>query len=300
MKHTPALVTVLLFASLTALQAAEFKPAVARLALDRDRVPPGGTIQATYTFRSRGQAAEDLTVFVHVVRPDGRHIGADFSPDLPVTKWPANGFVREGPFPIAVPADAAPGKYRVWVGLFSSRERIELDNTELLRGSREYQVGEFHVTAAGTATETKPAVFAWLPVDESKVVAAPPTAADSDAKTLTRLTLALAPKVLYPVREKQAAAKLTLTGFYADGSQRDVRPSEAVIRVRTKIASGNVEVAVLDGDKVVPKEGGIATVEATVRQRGQRLAAERGRRGGALLPGLPSDPGSEALSRHGG
>jgi hypothetical protein len=137
MKHTPALVTVLLFASLTALQAAEFKPAVARLALDRDRVPPGGTLQATYTFRSRGQAAEDLTVFVHVVRPDGRHIGADFSPDLPVTKWPANGFVREGPFPIAVPADAAPGKYRVWVGLFSSRERIELDNTELLRGSRE-------------------------------------------------------------------------------------------------------------------------------------------------------------------
>jgi hypothetical protein len=122
---------------------ADFKPAVARLALNRDRVQPGGTVQATYTFRSSGPSLVELSAFVHVVRPDGRHIGADFSPTLPTTEWPANGFVREGPFPIVLPADATPGKYQVWVGLFSSSERIELDNADRQRGSREYHVGEF-------------------------------------------------------------------------------------------------------------------------------------------------------------
>jgi hypothetical protein len=47
----------LLFLSVLSLGAyADFKPALARLALDRDRVPPGGTLQATYTFRSTGPA----------------------------------------------------------------------------------------------------------------------------------------------------------------------------------------------------------------------------------------------------
>ncbi len=81
---------------------ADFKPAVARLALDRDREQPGGTVQATYTFRSSGPSLVELSAFVHVVRPDGRHIGADFSPDLPATEWPKKGFVREGPFPIVM------------------------------------------------------------------------------------------------------------------------------------------------------------------------------------------------------
>jgi outer membrane protein assembly factor BamB len=49
---------------------ADFKPALTRLALDRDRVQPGGTLHATYTFRSSGPAPVDLEVFVHVVRPD--------------------------------------------------------------------------------------------------------------------------------------------------------------------------------------------------------------------------------------
>ena len=252
---------------------ADFKPAVARLALDRDRVPPGGTVQAAYTFRSSGPAPLELSAFVHVVRPDGRHLGADFEPDLPSTQWPQDGFVREGPFPIIVPADATPGKYQVWVGLFSSSGRIELDNANRLRGSREYHVGEFEVVAAGTKAEAKPAVFDWLPVDETKVVKPAPMVAQPGAKTWERLTISVDPKFLNPVRERNARAKLTVTGFYADGSQRVLSPPEVALKARTKSASGKVEVVAIEGDTVIPKEGGTATVEAVVVQPGRRLKA---------------------------
>jgi hypothetical protein len=59
----------------------------------------------------------------------------------------------------------------------------------------------------------------------------------------------------------------------ADGSQRPLRPSEAVIKASTRAASGNADVVLLDGDKVLPKEGGIATVEAMVFQAGRRFKA---------------------------
>ena len=45
------------------------------------------------------------------------------------------------------------------------------------------------------------------------------------------------------------------------------------IKARTKSASGSVDVVAIEGNKVVPKEGGIATVEATVVQGGKRLKA---------------------------
>jgi hypothetical protein len=104
--------SLLLFGLLPLTGHAEFKPAIAGVVLDRDRVEPGGTLQATYTFRSSGAATVDLTTFVHVVRPDGRHIGADFTPDLMTTQWPKSGFVREGPFPIVLPPDAPSASMR--------------------------------------------------------------------------------------------------------------------------------------------------------------------------------------------
>ena len=254
---------------------ADFKPALARLALDRDKLHPGGTLQATYTFRSSGPARVDLEVFVHVIRPDGRHIGADFAPDLSTREWPPDAFVREGPFPITVPGDAAPGTYQVWVGMYSAGlgERITFDNADRLRGSREYQVGEFQVVATGATLQPKPAVFDWLPVDETNVVRAPAVLAQPGAKPLERLTVSVDRKVIRPMREMSTAAKLTVTGVHADGSQRTLDPSEVVIRARTRSASGNVAVVVIEGDQVVPKGGGIATVEATVVQGGKRLRA---------------------------
>ena len=97
--------------------------------------------------------------------------------------------------------------------------------------------------------------------------------ANTPAKTLDRITLSIDPKCLNPVRDQKATAKLTLTGFYTDGSQRLLRPPDATIQARTKSASGNVTVVAIEGDRVVPTEGGIATVEAIVEKGGARLRA---------------------------
>ncbi len=92
-------------------------------------------------------------------------------------------------------------------------------------------------------------------------------------RSIDHIALHVAPKILNPARGKTAAGKMTLTAFYSDGSQRVLKPSEAVITPRTKVASGNVEVAAVEGDKVVPKEGGIATIEAAVAEGGKTFKA---------------------------
>jgi hypothetical protein len=73
-------------------------------------------------------------------------------------------------------------------------------------------------------------------------------------------------RMLNPVRDENDTAKLTLTAFYSDGSQRILPLSEAAVTAQTKHASGDVQVVAIEGDKVIPKEGGIATIEATVIQ----------------------------------
>jgi len=216
-----------------------------------------------------------MTVFVHVVRPDGRHIGADFEPDLPTTQWPRDRFVREGPFLISVPEDAAPGRYQIWVGMFSpdGGERIEFANAEHQRGHREYHVGDFEVVAAHGKVEAKPSVFNWQPVDETEIVQAQRPPMPAGLETLVRLALSVDRKVLNPVREPGGTAKLALTGFCGDGSTRVLGPTNVVLKAQTKNASGKVPVVALDGDRVVPLEGGIATIEATLMQGGRRLKA---------------------------
>jgi len=254
---------------------AEFRPALARMELDRGQILPGETIRATYTFRSNGPSQSDMSVFVHVVRSDGQRIGADFEPGLSTAEWPADRFVQEGPHPIIVPVDSPPGKYRVLVGMFPTGPgpRVELANTDRHQGEREYLAGEFDVLAAGANSEVKPVKFELLAVDENKVVKPPSGAAQSGKIVLDRVTLSVDPKVLHPVRENEGTAKLTLTAFYSDGASRVLRCSEAKITARTKSASGNVEVVAIDDDKVVAKEGGIATIEAVVSQEGKRLKA---------------------------
>jgi hypothetical protein len=100
-----------------------------------------------------------------------------------------------------------------------------------------------------------------------------PLAATSAAETLDRVTLSVDPRVLNPLRDNQATGKPTLTGFYSDGSQRTLALSAATVNVRTKAASGNVEVVTIEGDKVVAKEGGVATVEAVVMPAGKPVKA---------------------------
>ena len=80
-------------------------------------------------------------------------------------------------------------------------------------------------------------------------------------------------KFLNPVTAKKVRGKLILFAINSDGSRRALRPSDAVITARTKSASGNVEVIALEGDNVIAKEGGIATIEATVTHEGREYTS---------------------------
>ena len=95
----------------------------------------------------------------------------------------------------------------------------------------------------------------------------------TDDQLIAHIALHVEPKILNPVRDKTATGKISLIAFHADGSQRVLRTADAVINARTKVASGNVEVATVDGDKVVPKEGGIAIIEAEVVENGKSFKA---------------------------
>ncbi len=101
----------------------------------------------------------------------------------------------------------------------------------------------------------------------------PTDSARSGGRTLERLTVAVDRKRLNPLRENRATARLTVTGLYADGTQRVLPPAELGIQARTKNASGGVDVVTVEGNKVRAKEGGTATIEVTVMEAGRRITA---------------------------
>jgi hypothetical protein len=117
------------------------------------------------------------------------------------------------------------------------------------------------------------AVFNWLPVDEARVVRALPTPVPAGAAPVKSLTVSVDRKVICPLIDESPVAKVTVTGRCKDGSRRVLQPPEVLIRARTIAASGGVDVVVIEGDEVIPREGGIAAIEAVVLQDDRRLSA---------------------------
>ena len=66
---------------------------------------------------------------------------------------------------------------------------------------------------------------------------------------------------------------MTLKAIDSSGAEHIVPISEAVITIKTKDASGGVAVAVVENGKVIPKEGGVASIEAVVTRNGRELKA---------------------------
>ena len=118
-----------------------------------------------------------------------------------------------------------------------------------------------------------PAALRLIAVVVSSALLAVQVEADASGRSIDHLSLTVDPKVLNPVREKNTTGKIAVTAVYKDGSQRVLKASEAVITVRTKYASGNVEVVAIEGGKVAPREGGVATIEAVVTDGGQTFRA---------------------------
>jgi len=79
--------------------------------------------------------AEDYTVFVHLVGPDGKLYGqVDFYPvkgTLATSHW-MPGQVILDPYTVPLPADAPRGEYTVHVGMYllATLERLPVLNTD--------------------------------------------------------------------------------------------------------------------------------------------------------------------------
>ena len=91
--------------------------------------------------------------------------------------------------------------------------------------------------------------------------------------SMDHLVISVNPKILRPTIQPNLFGALTLTAIDAHGAEQSVPISEAAITVKTKVASGGVTVAVLKNGKIIPKEGGVATVEAVVRRDGREFKA---------------------------
>ncbi len=82
---------------------------------------PGQTFDLTLLWQSLEQTDLPLTVFVHVVGPDGRNYAqADAQPrqnSYPVGLWLPGEYVTD-PYQLTLAADAPPGQYEVRVGLY--------------------------------------------------------------------------------------------------------------------------------------------------------------------------------------
>ena len=91
--------------------------------------------------------------------------------------------------------------------------------------------------------------------------------------SMDHLVISVNPKILRPTTQPNLFGALTLTAIDAHGAEQSVPISEAAITVKTKVASGGVTVAVLKNGKIIPKEGGVATVEAVVRRDGREFKA---------------------------
>ena len=99
------------------------------------------------------------------------------------------------------------------------------------------------------------------------------TAALAAEASMDHLVISVNPKILRPTTQPNLFGALTLTAIDAHGAEQSVPISEAAITVKTKVASGGVTVAVLKNGKIIPKEGGVATVEAVVRRDGREFKA---------------------------
>jgi Endo-alpha-N-acetylgalactosaminidase len=92
-------------------------------------------------------------------------------------------------------------------------------------------------------------------------------------RALDHLAISVSPKVLKSATQPNISGTLILKAIDSDGAEHILPASDAVITVKTKYASGGVTVAVVENGRVVPKEGGVASIEAAVTRDGREFKA---------------------------
>jgi hypothetical protein len=76
-----------------------------------------------------------------------------------------------------------------------------------------------------------------------------------------------------PLIEPGVKGKVSVTGYYSDGSIALLEEG-VVLSAKTKVASGDVQVIRLNGNEIIPEEGGIATIDAVFVDNGQTFTGQ--------------------------
>ena len=78
-----------------------------------------------------------------------------------------------------------------------------------------------------------------------------------------------------PLLEPGVTGNVSVLGIYSNRRNEKINDGEIILKARRKLASGDVEVIQLEGNKIIPKEGGMGTIEAVVVQDGKTFKAEK-------------------------
>jgi len=97
----------------------------------------------------------------------------------------------------------------------------------------------------------------------------------NSSKQLVDIMIDVDRETFNPVLEPDVTGSISIVGIYSNGTNEPLTDCEITLSAKTKVASGNVRVVELEGNKIIPKEGGIATIEAVVIKDGQTLKSEK-------------------------
>ncbi len=102
--------------------------------LSGDKLAPGATLTVTLYWQARREMVGDYKTFVHLLDAMGRlMIGSDTIPanwTRPTTGWIAGEYVTD-PHTLVLPANLAPGDYRLEVGLYDAESNVRLGESVL-------------------------------------------------------------------------------------------------------------------------------------------------------------------------
>ncbi len=96
---------------------------------DRGSLRPGETLHITFRWQALRPVQNRYSVFVHLVNASGQIVTQDDSEPArgsrPTTTWTAGEVISDAHV-LTVPADAAPGEYRVLVGLYLPEANVRV------------------------------------------------------------------------------------------------------------------------------------------------------------------------------
>jgi hypothetical protein len=78
-----------------------------------------------------------------------------------------------------------------------------------------------------------------------------------------------------PILEPDVTGNISMLGIYSNGKNKEITDGEVVYKAETKLASGDVNVIRLEGNKIIPVEGGMARIMAVVLKDGKTYKAEK-------------------------